>query len=220
MRKWLIFLIFLTLTGCSKSSEENLNIQTDEESVLSSFVSENVITYDGILDYTHIITPSISDNKLITSFEGELKDLVGESIFFKLSYQIDGPILKELYYSDNPGNLYFTSIIPEKVLLKAPLEVGNSWDQEFTNNSISHKAKTTLVKIELSDSGKRLYTTETVVFGIKGYKDDRYYEKTIFEENYGIIYFEKSLELVKNEAGEYEEIGFNFSYWARGKQIN
>lgn len=215
MRKVLIILLALLLTGCSNNTAPTP--ENNQDLTLELFIPKGTITYDGILDYMHSITPVSSDDINVSTFNGELEDLIGESLPFKVSYQIDQGILKELYYSVSGANLYFSSIIPEKHVLVLPLNVGSSWEQEFNYSGSPQKSKTTLIKIELSPAGKRLYTTETIVFGIKGFKDNRYYEKTVFEEGYGIVSFEKSLELTINEAGEYEDIGFDFSYTARGK---
>ena len=213
---FLILISTLSFTGCAETKVENTKAFIN--TTLDSFIPREEIIYDGLLDYSHTITP-LSETKGIFSYEGELQDGIGDISLFKFSYTIVSDGLKELTYSEEGANLYFTSIVPEKIILPTVLEVGSIWKEIFDYIGVPKVCVSTLTKIELMDTGKKVYTVKSYVYNLDDYKDGRYEETRIFEEGFGQIYFEKSIELTEDESGNKVDIGFPFYYAARGKLI-
>ena len=96
-----------------------------------------------------------------------------ESRVFQLTYEITNQAVIEHIYNEDPYNQLkderlLNSIIPNKVLLKLPLEVGNSWTEKFSYQEKEYTAMTEIVRIDTNEDGKLTYETLTTVAGIEG----------------------------------------------------
>lgn len=187
--------------------------------------------YQGIAEYGHVMTLKNITNKqdkLILNIEGYLDDAVedpepnGERTF-KIKYIINKDSVKEeiIYNATGEKTFWATSIIPDMIILKAPIKVGTKWEQKFKYKGKEYTAITTITKIEKTDKrymgmpideGQILYTTETIVKGIEGFKDKIYKETRTYIKGKGLVGFTKSLEMYRDEDGNLVDYGFDFGY--------
>ena len=129
-------------------------------------------------------------------FDGMMTDGYGESVdrLFQLTYEITDEMVIEQIYNEDPYNQLkdsrlLNSIIPNKVLLKLPLEVGNSWTQTFSYQEKEYTAMTEIVRIETNKDGRVTYETFTTVAGIEGDYNARYKETRVFTTGSGMTSF-------------------------------
>ena len=159
--------------------------------------------YNGYAEYGHVQTLKDIKNeksKFFVMFEGEMMDGLGgeEQRRFDLIYEVtDNMVIERIenydpYNKLNDKNL-LNSIIPQKIILKLPLEVGTVWEEPFEFEGIEYLAKTSIVRAELNEAGNMEYETETIIENILGYFQDNYKERRIFEQGLGMIAFSNKL---------------------------
>lgn len=129
-------------------------------------------------------------------FDGMMTDGYGESVdrLFQLTYEITDEMVIEQIYNEDPYNQLkdsrlLNSIIPNKVLLKLPLEVGNSWTQTFSYQEKEYTAMTEIVRIETNKDGRVTYETFTTVADIEGDYNGCYKETRVFTTGSGMTSF-------------------------------
>ena len=187
-------------------------------------------SYNGYAEYGHsqkLIKAEEKGNIFELSFEGQMMDGIGEfeNRTFTLTYEIDNQsviehINNQDQYNQLKNEMLLNSIIPNKVILKAPLEVGTSWFENFVYEGQDCTAQTVITRVELTQEGKMQYETLTTVEGIEGYYMDTYKETRVFTEGSGMTSFSNlfSLESVGVDYEELEQsedlyiFGFNLSY--------
>lgn len=185
--------------------------------------------YHGYAEYGHsqqLIKAGEKGNIFELNFEGQMMDGIGdfESRTFTLKYEIDNQCVIEYinnqdHYNQLEDETLLNSIIPNKVVLKAPLEVGTSWFETFPYEGRDYTAKTIITRVELNQEGRLEYETLTTVEGIEDYYMDTYKEIRIFTEGSGMTSFSNlfSLEAVGVDYDESEQsedlyiFGFNLS---------
>lgn len=130
------------------------------------------------------------------TFDGMMTDGYGESKdrVFQLTYEITDQSVVEKIYNEDPYNelkdpRLLNSIIPNKVLLTLPLEVGNSWTETFIYQEKEYTATTEIVRIETNEDGKLTYETLTTVAGIEGDYNGCYKETRVFTTGSGMTSF-------------------------------
>lgn len=108
-------------------------------------------------------------------FDGMMMDGYEESEnrIFRLTYEITVQVVIAKIYNEDPYNelkdsRLLSSIIPNKVLLTLPIEVGNSWTETFGYQEKEYTATTEIVQIETNKDGKLTYETLTTVARIEG----------------------------------------------------
>ncbi|MGL4336205.1 MAG: DUF3221 domain-containing protein [Turicibacter sp.] len=155
--------------------------------------------FNGYAEYGHIQTLNEvhakgSDFELV--FDGVMMDGYGDSENrnFVLTYQIDEQSVVEKIENFDPHSMLgqdnlLVSIIPNKVVLKTPLEVGNSWLETFPYAGKDYTAKTSIVRAELNDDNLMEYETLTIVEGIDDYYQNIYKEKRVFVTGSGMTSF-------------------------------
>lgn len=181
--------------------------------------------YNGYEEYGHVQTLKAletTETAFELLFEGQMRDGRGESgkRVFQLTYEFtDDAIIEHIKNSDpynklNRSNL-LNSIIPNKVILKLPLEVGNSWDETFDYKNQTYEAHTEIIRINQSENESKEYETLTTVQGIDGY--ECYQESRVFKTGSGMISFNNVLSLKtmdsQNQERDSFEDGYLFGYY-------
>lgn len=181
--------------------------------------------FNGYEEYGHIQTLKAIQTKETAFellFEGQMRGGRGESgeRVFKLTYEVtDDAIIEHIKNFDPYNKLYrsnlLNSIIPNKVILKLPLEVGNSWDETFDYKNQTYEAHTEIIRVDLFEDESKEYETLTTVQGIGDY--DCYQENRVFKTGSGMISFNNvlSLETMDNQNQERDtfEDGYLFGYY-------
>lgn len=174
--------------------------------------------FNGYAEYGHIQTLKDVREKGMQfelGFVGKMMDGFGEgeNRTFKLTYQIDHQTVTEKIENADPYSMLgqddlLVSIIPNKIILKTPLEVGNSWLETFPYEGEDYTAKTTIVRAELNPDGMMEYETLTTVEGIDDYFQDIYKERRVFVTGSGMTAFSNliSLDAVGVEYSEEDQI--------------
>ncbi|SHH08359.1 hypothetical protein SAMN02745221_01644 [Thermosyntropha lipolytica DSM 11003] len=201
-----LILIFVLAAGCRPEGEN-----------LAAFIhSEKETRYEGTLEYMHTLHMVKEEKEGTTRkvfFRGEIEDLSGGE-----NPDQDWFLFTEVF-TVKPDRLIHTvegkmavnhSIIPDKIILKTPLKEGNRWTQNFTYQGKKYQAQTEIIKIE-GEQGKREIRTETRVEGLKAFPGGVYKEISVYKENEGLVYYERTLE---------KELGFNFQMWKAGTDIS
>lgn len=155
--------------------------------------------FNGYAEYGHFQTlKTVQEFGSVfqITFDGMMTDGYGESVerLFQLTYEITDEAVIEKIYNEDPYNQLkdprlLNSIIPNKVLLKLPLESGNSWTETFSYQEKEYTATTDIVRIETNEDGKLTYETFTTVAGIEGDYNGRYKETRVFTTGSGMTSF-------------------------------
>ncbi len=159
--------------------------------------------FHGYAEYGHIqLLTDIENKESIFSiiFEGQMADGMGqyEGRVFDLVYEVTKDSVIERIENQDPykrledENL-LNSIIPQRTILKLPLQVGTTWDESFNFEGKEYVATTTLTKVEVNEAGNTEYVTETIVPSIEGYFEETYKEVRTFEQGRGMINFSNLL---------------------------
>lgn len=199
----LLFSTVAFVTACS--NQETVEIKDDKKTTynkdLKHFVYPTTLTstiYNGVVDYgheLHVVEAKDEDGNHIVYTNILLDDLSGVQDKADLTYLVIQTIKKDQIIEEIEGkDPYFASIIPNKVILQAPLKVGAEWKQDVKlSDGKNTQAKTVIEKIEKSDQGKRKITTLTTFEdgNVLTYPKDTYYERATYEEGKGLTYFER-----------------------------
>lgn len=180
---------------------------------------EKPLYFSGTLDYVHsVVTPTSGEanGKWIAESDIVLYDLAeeakGEDEEFyrqKLTQTVDKEkVVEHIEGGFDDPKTFFT----DKIILKAPLKEGNHWSQTVTlQDGKDYKAETKIEKMK-GEKGKRQIFTATTITGegFEDYPNNRYEEKSTYEEGKGLISFER---FFPNEEG-----GFVFEYHLSSKK--
>lgn len=206
----------------TESKEETTD--TNVEATINDFFYTNRIKelhYSGILDYGYVIKfleRKSSGTKMIYNYKGEMADGMGpvgpdgEDRTFNVKYTFDGKKLKEEILNNEDGSNVLNSIIPNKIVLQEPIEVGNEWQETFRYNNVEYIANSKITAVSEVNEDAQVFV-ETKVLGISDYKNETYIENRIFQEGIGLISFKNSIpSYVNEETGDTEYFEFDFSY--------
>ncbi len=155
--------------------------------------------YYGFAEYGHTMTISnISDDNREYSISGQIHDMSGmkseEELSFYMKYVFEEDAL--IQYK---GTKIIDSDFARIELIKAPLNMGNTWTQKVTAKSgETLNLKCEIVDLEYEDD-KGIYTVRYDSI------DGDYYEIRKIKEGVGVIYFEKPID--SNDS----KITFNYS---------
>lgn len=186
--------------------------------------------FHGYGEYGHFqklnTIQSIGSN-LQLLFDGYMMDGRGDGSerSFELVYEITDEEVIEHIYNNDPYNQLenerlLSSIIPDKVILKSPLELGNSWSQTFIYKEKEYTALTEIVEVNTNDKGKSEYETLTTVCGIDGYQEKCYKESRIFTEDSGMTSFSNLFFIDNNKTNEQEIELYLFGYQLSSENIS
>lgn len=235
----------------SVSSYEVLGMIEQEEKEVSQIIVEPVEPYheellnifpktvglsqmfNGYAEYGHLQTLVKVEEKgpiFELTFEGQMMDGIGdyEHRLFELKYEIDNQsvtekIINHDFYNRFKDELLLNSIIPNKVVLRAPLEVKNSWLETFPYEGEDYTAKTTIIRAELNEDDLMEYETLTTVEGMTDYYSDTYKENRIFVEGSGMTSFSNLFSFdeidVDYEASEQSEDLYIFGFGLSSQEV-
>lgn len=183
--------------------------------------------FNGYAEYGHLQilkTAQVVGLTFELEFDGEMIDGRGDGSerLFQLTYEItDQAVIEHIHNQDSYNQLnderLLNSIIPDKVLLKLPLEVGNSWFETFAYQGQEYTATTEIIRIETNNNGKVEYETLTTVEAIEGYYNECYKENRVFTTGSGVTSFSNLFSLeeigVDYEESEQSEDLYLFGYY-------
>lgn len=189
--------------------------------------------FNGYAEYGHVqklIKVEEKGSLFELTFEGRMMDGIGdyESRQFEIIYQIDHQsVIEKISNQDCYNRLkdeaLLNSIIPNKVLLKTPLEVGNSWIETFPYEGNDYTAKTTIVRAEVNDEGKMEYETLTTVEGMTDFYDNTYKESRVFVQGSGMVSFSNLFSFdevgIEYNSSEQSEDLYMFGYGLTNQEI-
>ncbi|MBQ4164271.1 MAG: DUF3221 domain-containing protein [Turicibacter sp.] len=160
-------------------------------------------------------------------FDGYMMDGRGDGSerSFQLIYEITDQEVIEHIYNNDPYNQLenerlLSSIIQDKIILKSPLELGNSWSETFVYKEKDYTALTEIVGMKTNDKGKMQYETLTTVCGIEGYEENCYKESRIFTEGSGMTSFSNLFLNSDNQTNDGELELYLFGYQLSAENIS
>lgn len=155
--------------------------------------------FSGYGEYGHTQTLSSvseSEDATIIEFKGNMRDGYGqsESRSFLLTYEVsDQEVIEHVQNQDSYSVLkqdnLLSSIIPNKVVLRAPLEVGNQWTEDFIYQDETYQATTEIVRKGLDADGFLVYETLTTVPNMNKDSQVTYKEMRRFSVGSGMTSF-------------------------------
>ncbi len=181
-------------------SEELLKIFPDQIGVQARYV--------GMAEYAHkveITNITKDKNKTIYNINGYMINGISDEIEkrqFKIEYIIDQnriveKIINNDEYRKEGYDNKLNSLVPNQIILKTPLRVNHSWEQELVINNNSYVVKTTIVEINLLNDGKKQYKTKLEIDNIEGYFNNKYMEERVYEEGKGLVSFSNTMAIYK-----------------------
>lgn len=194
----------LEIIDLKDQSAGQIIIESEEpyhEELLNIFPKTLGLTqvFNGYAEYGHIQKLTKVEEKGASFeliFSGQMMDGIGdyEHRLFEVMYEVNNQCVVERISNHDQYNRFkdeslLNSIIPNKVVLKTPLEVGNSWIEIFSYEGKDYTAKTSIVRIEVNEEGNKEYETLTLVEGIEDYYLNTYKESRVFVQGSGMISF-------------------------------
>lgn len=173
--------------------------------------------FNGYAEYGHFQTLKMAqefESVFHITFDGMMMDGYGDSEerLFQLTYEVTDQTVIEHIDNKDPYNQLkdqrlLNSIIPNKVLLKLPLEVGNSWVETFVYQGKEYTAMTEIVRIKPNEDGKLTYETSTTVANIEGDYNVGYKETRVFTTGSGMTSFSSlfSFESIGTDDEDFEQ---------------
>lgn len=141
--------------------------------------------YNGFAEYGHtLVLNDINEDegKLVYLTTGEVDDMSDGESDKDFSLSVTFTVTPQSITQEKTGEMML-DIFDQMVLVKAPLEQGNTWTQKVKSvDGIETTLECTIEKIE-EDNGKKVYTVV--------YQDQNgpYYEKRVIQEGIGVINF-------------------------------
>lgn len=192
------------------SSNNDQNIEGNEDvkpynqelAKVFSYNNGDSYNYIGIVEYYHsekvVSADKTNQNKeLIVTLEGEVEDMSGMSEpTFKRKWIINSDVVIEKIVESNVHNDYPFTIIPNRVSLRTPLEVGTHWNQPFTHNGVEYVAEskiTSIKNVTINGNEEKEITVTTGVLGIEGYEGNTYIETNTYQTGLGLVKHTHSL---------------------------
>lgn len=199
----IVFMGILLITGCSLPllekgySKELASIFPDKEGATA--------TYFGLAEYGHKVTLTSIDktlSKATFNVDGYIDDARGEDVSkrkFEVVYTVDKNSITEVVVNNDEfrttgKNDRLNSIIPAKIILKLPLKVGTTWEQEFTYKNKQYTSVTEISKVTTVNKSSKQYVTITTVKNIEGFFNKEYYEERTYETGRGLVTFSNTME--------------------------
>lgn len=183
---------------------------SQNETFLNSFLPpmQKMIRYFGLAEYAHegsMVKLSSGPGRAVYQFNGEFRDGSGIPGEFKVRYDFDyekGTVTETVVENTRSEKNEINSRMHDPVILKLPLEAGNSWQQEITFNgekktmtaqvvSIAYEGRTFYTQIR---SGPPVYTLRYTVSDVPGYFQNMYVEERRFQQGFGMTGFSMLME--------------------------
>lgn len=166
------------------------------------------LRYFGLAEYAHegqLVKISEDREKAVYQFNGTFQDGSGIPGDFKVQYIFDyrnGAIQEKVIENTRSGQNEVNSKMHDPIILKLPLEVGNTWQQEIVFNNEKKIMTATIVSVAYEGqtfytqmrSGHPVVTVRYMVEDAPGYFEDRYVEERMFKKGFGMIGFSSLME--------------------------
>lgn len=172
---------------------------------LNSFLPplEKQLRYFGLAEYAHegqLVKISEDQEKAVYQFNGTFQDGSGIPGEFKVQYHFDyqkGTIQEKVIENTRSGKNEINSKMHDPIILKLPIEVGNSWQQEIVFDGSKKTMTATIVSIAYEGrtfysqmkSGHPVITVRYMVEDVPGYFQNMYVEDRQFKKGLGMISF-------------------------------
>lgn len=176
-----------------------------EKIALTSYLPplQNNMRFFGLAEYAHegqMLRISEDDKQGIYQFNGSFQDGSGIPGEFKVQYLLDyqaGTVTEKVIENTRAKNNEINSKIHDPIILKLPLETGQSWEQEVTFEGEKKTMRATIVSIGFEGrtfygqmrSGRPVMTVLYMVPGVPGYFENTYVEERRFQQGWGMIGF-------------------------------
>jgi hypothetical protein len=176
-----------------------------EEIALKSLLPpyDTDLRYFGLAEYGHYVkwnsTVYESPDKIIYGMEGYFNDGSGIPGSFRVNYILDRnefTITESVVENTRSGLRMINSIIPDMIILKAPLDPGNSWQQQVMINDSEYTMNALITGVEVDPNAPYLliYSVEYRVSGMTGYFNNEYIQRRSFKTGRGMISFAQLME--------------------------
>lgn len=185
-----------------------------QEVALRAFLPplDQELVYYGIAEYSHrgrLIRISDSDNETVYQFNGTFQDGSGIPGDFKIQYIInkeEGTVKEQVIENTRSKVNEVNSKLHDPIILKLPLEVGNTWEQEVVFMGQKRNMRAKIVSINLEGrtfysqmrKGEPIMTVQYMVEGIPEYFENTYFEERRFQQGSGMIGFSQ---IMKGDLG-------------------
>jgi hypothetical protein len=161
------------------------------------------LRYFGLAEYAHegqLVKVSEDQDKAVYQFNGNFQDGSGIPGEFKVQYLFDykkGTIQEKVVENTRSSKEEVNSKLHHPVILKLPLEVGNTWQQEITFEGEKKTMTGTIVSIAYEgrtfySQMKNVHPVVTVRYRVEdapGYFQNMYVEERKFQKGRGMISF-------------------------------
>lgn len=161
------------------------------------------LRYFGLAEYGHVGKLALVSHNAtgaVAEFTADFEDGSGLPGEFKVQYLLDyasGQVTEKVISNSRTGQAQVNSQMHDPIILKLPLEVGNSWDQTVTVGGSQHTMHAQIVETTNAWFGRQLddpvIRVRYTVPGVTGYFRDTYLEERLFLEGWGMIGFSNLL---------------------------
>jgi len=175
------------------------------KTALSAFLPplEKQLRYFGLAEYAHegqLLKISENQGKTVYQFNGTFQDGSGIPGQFRVRYHFDykeGIIQEKVIENTRSKRNEINSKMHDPIILKLPLEVGNSRQQKVMFDGTEKTMTATIVSIAYegqtfytqNKSGPPVVTVRYMVEEVPGYFQNRYVEERQFKKGLGMISF-------------------------------
>jgi hypothetical protein len=165
------------------------------KSVLPPFDTD--LRYFGLAEYGHFVkwTDTVTaPDKVTYEMNGYFNDGSGIPGSFKVNYILDRDnftVTESVVENTREGVRRINSVIPDMIILKAPLDPGNAWHQDVMIDGTQYTmdAVITSVKVDTVDLRSLIYTVRYTVSGVPDYFNNEYIQERLFKTGRGMISF-------------------------------
>lgn len=194
-----------------------------QKTTLNAFLPplEKQLRYFGLAEYAHegqMVKVSEDQGKAVYQFNGTFRDGSGIPGQFKIQYHFDyreGTVQEKVVENTRSEKDEVNSKMHHPIILKLPLEVGNTWQQEITFEGEKKTMTATIVSIAYQGrtfysqmkSGPPVMTVRYIVEEVPGYFQNRYVEERQFQKGRGMTGFSKLMKGdldIKNMDDDYQ----------------
>lgn len=194
-----------------------------EEAALAAFLPplEKQLVYYGLAEYSHrgsLARLSDSEKEAVYQFNGSFQDgsgIPGDFIIRYIVNKVNGTVQEKVLENTRGSVLEINSKLHNPIILKLPLEVGNTWEQEVVFQGQKRNMRARIISIRYEGrtfysqmkNGQRVVTVQYMVEGVQEYFQNTYVEERRFQEGWGMIGFSQIMKGdlgLKIQADDYE----------------
>lgn len=181
-----------------------------EKTSLNAFLPplDKQLRYFGLAEYAHegqLVKVRENQEEAVYQFNGTFRDGSGLPGQFKVQYHFDyskGTVQEKVIENTRSEKDEVNSKIHHPIILKLPLESGNTWQQEITFEGVKKIMSATIVSIAYEGptyysqmkSGPPVVTVRYVVEDVPGYFQNMYVEERRFQPGRGMVAFSQLME--------------------------